>query len=225
MEPLTVPEKILVCAAELDQEKGTFTAEDLVVRCWQKFPDTFGLQGYADRFPDANRVLTNIMGGKGLRGKGWLRKVGEKRYHITEVGRQAAVHMPSENQRDAIRRGASLTRDTIEILARLMESRAFQKFRIGEDLTFSDLSSFWNVSARSNAYQLNVAIKEADAALQAAELCVRSEVTESLTLPGKTTPITKSDVAAARSLQNHLKERFWQDLDVIRERSDERLRR
>jgi hypothetical protein len=225
MEALTVPEKILACATELDQEKGTFTAEDLVVRCWEKFPDAFGLQGYADRFPDANRVLTNIMGGKGLRGKGWVRKIGEKRYQITEVGRQAASRIPNTPKRDPTQRGASLTRETIDILSRLVESRAFQKFRLGEELTFSDLSSFWNVSARSNAYQLNVAIKEADAVLQAAELYLITKGIDTLAPPGKPAPITRSDVAVARSLQNHLKKKFWQELDVIRQRSDERLRR
>jgi hypothetical protein len=225
LEALTVPEKILICASELDREKGTFTAEDLVVRCWEKFSDTFGLQGYADRFPDSNRVLTNIMGGKGLRGKGWVKKIGEKRYQITEVGRQAVLHVGTGNQREAQQRGASLTREVIEILSRLVESRAFQKFRLGEELTFSDLSSFWNVSARSNAYQLNVAIKEADAALKAAELALAGKEIESLALPGKTIPITRSDLNTARALQNHLKEKFWQELDVIRERSDERLRR
>src|SRR5579875_20937 len=83
---LTVPGRILSCAAELDRERGTFTAEDLVVRCWERFPDTFGLQGYADKHPDSNRVLTNIMGTKGMRGKGWLRKVGEKQYRLTSAG-------------------------------------------------------------------------------------------------------------------------------------------
>ena len=225
MEPLTVPEKILVCAKELADEKGTFTAEDLVVRCWEKFSDTFGLQGYANRFPDSNRVLTNIMGGKGLRGKGWLRKVGEKRYQITEVGKQAASHIDMSGQGCGPLRGAFLTREAIEILSRLMDSRALQRFRLGEDLTFSDLCSFWNVSARSNAYQLNVAIKESDAALQAAEGSLTKEGVQNLVLPGGAIPITRSDIASARALQNHLNERFCQELDVIRRRSDERLQR
>src|SRR6266566_4482774 len=93
MNAKTVPEKILTCAIELDAEKGVFTAEDLIVRCWQKFPDTFGLQGYSNQFPDSNRVLTNIMGTKGLRGKGWLRKIGEKRYRVTDVGRDDAAKL------------------------------------------------------------------------------------------------------------------------------------
>src|SRR6266566_9360670 len=219
MNAKTVPEKILTCAIELDAEKGIFTAEDLIVRCWERFPDTFGLQGYYQKFPDSNRVLTNIMGAKGLRGKGWLRKIGEKRYQITEVGKRAELQLSGNARTGEAQRGASLTRETIEILERLLDSRALQKFRVGEDLTFGDLSSFWNISARSNAYQLNVAIKEADAALQAAEQSLESQAAESIFLPNKALSLTKSEVALARSLQNHLKGKFWQELEVIRERS------
>lgn len=225
MSALTVPEKILLCATQLGTEKGVFAAEDLIVRCWERFPDTFGLQGYADRFPDANRVLTNIMGGKGLRGKGWLRKIGEKRYQVTEAGRQASSNLENGKQHPSIQRGAFLGRETIEILTRLMESRALQKFRLHEELTFGDLASFWNVSPRSNAYQLNVAIKDADAALQAAETHLSTAGIESLQFPNRSIPISRGDVALARSLQKHLTEKFWQELDVIRQRSDERLRR
>ena len=74
---LTVPEKLLLAALKAREVRKTFSAEDLIVEAWRMFPDTFGLAGYSDRYPDSNRVLTNIMGTKGMRGKRWLRKVGE----------------------------------------------------------------------------------------------------------------------------------------------------
>ena len=64
---LTVPEKLLLAALEARKRSATFTAEDLVVAAWRLYPDTFGLSGYADQYPDSNRVLTNIMGTKGMR--------------------------------------------------------------------------------------------------------------------------------------------------------------
>ena len=82
---LTVPQKLLLAALEARKKSPTFTAEDLVVQAWKLYPDTFGLSGYGDRYPDSNRVLTNIMGTKGMRGKGWLRKVGEKQYRLTSA--------------------------------------------------------------------------------------------------------------------------------------------
>ncbi len=221
---LTVPEKILSCASELDSEKGTFTAEDLVVRCWECFPDTFGLQGYADKYPDSNRVLTNIMGMKGLRGKGWLRKVGEKRYRLTEVGRQANQVRGRPVEGDSFR-AASLSRPTAEALERLVASRAFDKYRLKQELTFGDLCSFWNISPRSNAQQLNLAVKEAEAAIGAAEELLTSNTAGALLLPGTTIHITKNDLFTARSLHKQLLETFALELNVIRSRSDERLPR
>jgi hypothetical protein len=222
---LTVPEKILSCALELDREKGIFTAEDLVVRCWERFPDTFGLQGYAGKYPDSNRILTNIMGTKGLRGKGWLRKVGEKRYRVTEVAQQAIQVGRRADQGGPLCRAASLRRDTVEILERLVASRAFDKYRLKQELTFGDLCSFWNISPRSNAQQLNLAVKEAEAAIGAAEDLLASKTSAALLLPGTTIHITKTDLSTARSLQKHLLEAFSLDLDVIRSRWDERLPR
>ena len=35
-----------------------------------------------DKCPDLNWVFTDIMGTKGVRGKDWLRKVGEKQYQV-----------------------------------------------------------------------------------------------------------------------------------------------
>lgn len=223
-QALTVNEKVLLSASEIDAEHGTFTAEDLIVRCWERFPDTFGLQGYAERFPDANRVLTTIMGGKGLRGKGWIRKVGEKRYHLTESGRQAASQLANPAANDTIR-GAGLSREVVEILLRVIQSKALQKFRLKQELTFSDLSAFWNVSPRSNSHQLNVAIKDTSVALQVAETLLNQQAAQTLVLPGSPIPVTRADIGAAKSLQDHLKEKFWQDLEVIRDRSDERMRR
>ncbi len=221
---LTVPEKVLSCAVELDQEKGTFTAEDLVVRCWERFPETFGLRGYAEKYPDSNRILTNIMGDKGLRGKGWLRKVREKRYRVTEAGRQA-VASRGGFQASSDQHAASLTRETTDVLERLVTSRAFQKFRLKEELTFGDLCSFWNISPRSNAYQLQVATTSAEAAIALAETWLESRGVGSFVLPGSTVDITKGDLQVAKSLQRHLTELFIHDLDVIRARSDERLPR
>ena len=57
----TVVECILLAAKSLSDLSGTFSAEDLVVRAWDLFPDQFGLQGYASKYPDSNRVLTKIM--------------------------------------------------------------------------------------------------------------------------------------------------------------------
>src|ERR1700689_3173266 len=85
----TVPEKILLAAFQLEEQgQSPFSAEALVVAAWQKFPRTFGLKGYSDLYPDSNKVLTSIMGEKGLARRGWLVKMGQKLYNLTRDGRE-----------------------------------------------------------------------------------------------------------------------------------------
>src|SRR5438093_10286865 len=84
----TVPEKILMAAFHLEEQgESPFSAEALIVTAWEKFPKTFGLKGYADQFPDSNKVLSSIMGEKGLARRGWLVKMGQKLYALTRDGR------------------------------------------------------------------------------------------------------------------------------------------
>ena len=99
MAGLTVHEKLLLAAADLDAEgKPRFSAEDLVVAAWRRDPEAFGLAGYPDeetgrpRFPNSNRVFAEIMGSKPIRKQGLLMKAGTKMFAITEAGRQRVLH-------------------------------------------------------------------------------------------------------------------------------------
>src|SRR5579884_1378433 len=87
---LTVPEKILLGAHALEEAgQSPFSAEALIVSAWQKFPQAFGLKGYAEQYPDSNKVLSSIMGEKGLAKRGWLAKMGQKLYALTREGRRS----------------------------------------------------------------------------------------------------------------------------------------
>src|SRR5205814_934824 len=84
----TLPEKILLAAYGLEEAgQSPFSAEALIVAAWQKFPRAFGLKGYLEQYPDSNKVLAAIMGGKGIARRGWLAKMGQKLYSLTREGR------------------------------------------------------------------------------------------------------------------------------------------
>src|ERR1700722_10611591 len=84
----TLPKKILLAAFLLEEAgQSPFSAEALIVGAWQKYPVTFGLKGYAEQYPDSNKVLASIMGEKGLAKRGWLEKMGQKLYTLTKDGR------------------------------------------------------------------------------------------------------------------------------------------
>jgi len=61
------------------QLPAQFTAEDLAVACWQRWPALFGILGF-EHYPDNNRVLSYVWGRRGLVACGWLERVGPGRY-------------------------------------------------------------------------------------------------------------------------------------------------
>ena len=97
----TVPEKILLAASELEEKgESPFSAEALIVAAWQKFPRAFGLKGFSDQYPDSNKVLASIMGGKGLTRRSLLVKMGQKLYALTREGRAIENHRGMQLQDD-----------------------------------------------------------------------------------------------------------------------------
>src|SRR5260370_11988277 len=171
---LTVPEKLLVAALKAREKHRTFTAEDLIVTAWQLFPDSFGLAGYADQYPDSNRVLTNIMGTKGMRGKGWLQKVGEKQYRLTGKALADAEGLSGRSATSDASKAlrAELDRRTASSLQRLLLTAAAKKALAGEAeaVTFNDACGFWDITARTNANTLNAKLAERLALLSRALL-------------------------------------------------------
>ncbi len=145
----TVPEKILLAAFELEEKgQSPFSAEALIVGAWLKFPRTFGLKGYADQYPDSNKVLASIMGAKGLASKGWLQKMGQKLYALTREGRNSVRRLLTDGEPAIRSEPVRITRDQEKTLLSFLNSTAVQKFQEGSkhELTFVDASRFWGIS-------------------------------------------------------------------------------
>jgi hypothetical protein len=225
---LTVPEKLLLAALEARKQSPTFSAEDLVVTAWRMYPDTFGLSGYGDQFPDSNRVLTNIMGTKGMRGKGWLRKVGEKQYRVSSAGLadgEALLNgsgaQPEKEKSGYLR--AELDRGAISALERLLATSAARKIlaRDGDPLTFHDACGFWDITARSNANTLSAKLADATVLLERAMKILDTKGQSSgLKLPNG--QISHNDLALLLEAHREMQNTFKPELDVIRRRTDER---
>jgi hypothetical protein len=228
-ERLTVPEKLLLAALEARKRSPTFTAEDLVVEAWRLYPDTFGLSGYSDKYPDSNRVLTSIMGTKGMRGKGWLRKVGEKQYRLTSAGLSDAeillsggAHPAGESSSNYLR--AELDRQTSAALDRLLATDAARKALDGrpDSVSFHDACGFWDITTRSNAGTLNTRLVDATVLLDRA-LEALTHMNESDGLKLATGHVVKSQIKVLCDLHEEMQKRFKSELDIIRQRTDERM--
>ena len=228
--PETVADKLLVAAFELERNGSRpFSAEDLVVAAWKRFPATFGLIGYLDdtgrlKYPDSNRVFAEVMGSKPLRKRGLLKKVGKKRYQLTESGTNLAAHMsveasPLDEKPDGQKAG--LHRATQVQLRRLLESTAWGKFTDAglEGITFHDACGFWGITPRSNAKQLASRVKNIEAILAEAQSLAGGGT---LTFGHGGDAFTGGQLAKLQELHEKLLEQFDDSLAIINKRHDER---
>lgn len=222
---LSVADKLLLAANSLtEQGQARFSAEDLVVAAWRSYPDSFGLSGHLDdngtpAYPDSNRVFAEIMGSKPLRKRGYLRKVGTKLYSLTESGRAEARRISSLSH-EGIRK-ASLSRGVESELLRLLQSRAVEKEMAGREseITFFDACAFWNISPRSSAVELEGRIADFKGILFAAmEMAGEKEFV--LVHGGR--PISPEDLRLLEEVHELLLDKFIQELEIIRGRTDER---
>ncbi len=223
---LTVPQKLLVAAYELEERgRRPFSAEDLVVSAWRKFPDSFGLPGYRGpdgrlSYPDSNRVFAEIMGCKSVRRRGFLSKVGPKMYQLTEAGREEArglsarvVGYPPEK--------AGLPRDMQLELQRLLRSKAVQKVRSSRsaDLTFHDACAFWGISPWSSAIEFQGKTANFACVVEHARKVVENS---RATFGHRGQAFDTVDLQLLMRAHHELLNKFLDEIAVIKNRRDER---
>ena len=225
-EKLSITEKLLVAAYELEKSgRRPFSAEDLVVSAWQKFPDAFGLAGYRNdagslAYPDSNRVFAEIMGSKPIRKRGFLRKVGTKMYQLTEAGSEHARNCLMERGQQIQKAG--LPRDIEEELKRLFTSKSVEKFKNNrfEDITFYDACSFWGISPRSSAIELEGRIAHLEKVIELAQRAVNEKMA---TFEHGSQAFGDSDLDLLLRLHKELLRKFDEEIKVIQRRTDERV--
>jgi len=222
---MTVVEKILLAAHALEQG-GTspFTAEELVVRCWQMDKDLFGLQGYSSDYPDSNRILTNIMGSKGLKAKGWIEKVGEKQYRLTATGTRVALTL-SGGDRTGHLRASDLIRRELPIVFRMINSPAYNKHLAKQDgsIIFRDACNFWGISSYSDAEALRTQFQAIRNLVDVLEKAVAESPTGTVMLPEMKVSINEDTVGLVRETHELLQKLFFNELQVIRNRARRRV--
>lgn len=218
MEEFTVPEKILLAADSLDKEgQSPFSAEALIVASWQKFPKTFGLKGYADQYPDSNKILSSIMGEKGLARRGWLVKMGQKLYALTRDGRQVVRRVLLEEEEEPLGGNVKLSRDMEKFVTGLLDSSAVQKFdenRKG-DLTFADACRFWGIADHMKGDAMEARIQQVQTYL--AELDRMLADADAVLSTGRV--FTAADARILTHVHRYMEDRFDRHLNLLRTRS------
>lgn len=222
VEDFTVPEKILLAAENLEKQgQSPFTAEMLIVASWQRFPGTFGLKGFAEKYPDSNKILSSIMGEKGLARRGWLVKMGQKLYAMTREGRNV-VRRVMDQEEEAPPAGSvtRMNRDHERFLKILFDSSAFQKFEDNRkhELAFADACRFWSITENMKGDMLDDKLEEMDHTLAEMDRVLADVDAE--TTGGRV--VTAGDIRVMTNIHRYMKDRFERHLNLLRSRSTKR---
>jgi hypothetical protein len=216
----TLPEKILLAASTLE-ERGTvpFTAEALIVAVWERYPQSFGLKGFEERHPDSNKVLSALMGEKGLAKRGWLHKAGQKLYHLTRDGKQA-VRRLIEGESTPLRssRVVQVDRQLGALLQELLASSAFEKYRNGRqgELKFADACRYWGITENLTGDALDKRLASLDTSLAEIERTLGN----SRTTLANGQSISADDAGALADLHGYLRQKFSPHLTLLRKRGE-----
>jgi hypothetical protein len=216
----TFPEKILLAAHQLEQEgQSPFSAEALIVASWQKFPKTFGLKGYADLYPDSNKILSSIMGEKGLARRGWLLKMGQKLYMLSRDGRQVVLRLLQGGEAPPPT-STKLSREQERALLILLESTAFEKYieNRRQELTFSDACRFWGITENLRGEALDARMHRTRMLLAEFERIIGSGNADLAS--GRS--VSSEEVAQLHVVHEYLEERFARHLNLLRSRAETR---
>jgi hypothetical protein len=214
----TVPEKILLAAHHLEeQSQSPFSAEALIVASWQKFPKTFGLKGYTDQYPDSNKVLSCIMGERGLARRGWLAKMGQKLYALTREGHQVVRRIIEGEEAPPPVSGIKVSRDQEKFLLGLFACTAVQKFEESrkEELAFADACRFWGITENLHGDALDARLRKLENSLS--ELARLVGTGSAVLSNGRS--ISMDDVALLSQVHEYLHERFARHLNLLRMRA------
>jgi hypothetical protein len=213
----TTPEKILLAAFELEEQgQSPFSAEALIVAAWQKFPRNFGLKGYTDQYPDSNKVLSSIMGERGLTRRGLLSKMGQKLYAITREGRQLVRRLQHGEEKEEAG-PAKLPREQDKFLLGLFASAAVEKFEEGrkQDLNFADASRFWGLTEDMHSEALSAKLDKVRATLADIDRQIGSAGADLSN--GRS--ISGADLDLLSKVHDFLREKFSRHLSLLRNRA------
>jgi hypothetical protein len=171
-------------------------------------------------------VFVEIMGSKPIRKQGLLAKSGTKTFRLTESGRQRVSELRANeatvNGQPASDAKVSFGRETVRKLQKLLGTRAVEKMRDGrrDQVTFTDAASFWGITARSSAMAFQARLGDVEGVLRAAE--AGSEQRPIRFEHGKSRTYTHDDILDLLALHRSMLDDFADQLDVIRNRRDER---
>jgi hypothetical protein len=225
---LTVSQKILLAAHRLEEQgHSPFSAEALIVASWQESPRTFGLKGFAEQYPDSNRVLACIMGERGLARRGWLIKMGQKLYTLSRQGKDEARRLKAgdESPSPVPKRRAlaqiKVPKDLEQHLTSLFSTTAFRRYEEGmkREITYRDACKFWGLPETVSGEGVDKYLEKVPTTLAAVEQLL---IGGSIELTNGQS-VSQDDLRSLNAVHRFLIEQFARHLSQQREQRHRRF--
>lgn len=162
-DDLTLPEIVFAAA----QEVGPCTESDLLLACWRRRPQRFGLKGYTDAFPCSNTLRSCLCGRKSLFARGVLARNASGRIvaGTRPKGRHECAGTSLANL--SLRRG----KRTEQTLRRLQDTTAARLDREGrrDAIRFKDLLDLFGVTKLMDESEIDRRVEAVGRALAEAD--------------------------------------------------------
>ncbi len=216
----TAAEKVLLSSYEISKDKVEFSAEELTVKCWEKFPNDFALKGY-ENFPNSNAVLLHLMNKNGaLLKNGWISKKKAKIYKITDTGlsyvknfllNDVTLNKKSTNKVD-------LPRDMMINIKSFLSIRVVQEILNGKDfkqLKFVSACSFWKISSSMTYPEIITELNNVTTWIDTLSKIFKNHKEDFIKIENNSV-IKKNSVTLLRNAHKFFLDKFKNDLDLIK---------
>lgn len=143
-------------------------------------------------------------------------------YQLTEAGRDQARLLSRHKQQRLHIEKIALSRETSLALKKLFSSKVMDKFRnnLMTEITFSDACSFWGISPRSSAIELEGEISNFERIVETAKKAARNKI---VSFEHSGNIFGESDLEELLQVHRELLKKFQDELGVIQQRTDERV--
>jgi hypothetical protein len=192
--------------------RKTFTAEEMLIRAWERNKSAWGLRGYEDEHPDSEKIFKelNSRGSSGLVGQGLLEQVTPLVFRLTPAGLAAASELNPED----IKVQEKASRVLQEEIKAILEHPVFLAWLKDPStpMSFHKAGHFWGIAPGTPPRVARERVAFIEVTLQAAERFLTERDVESI-IDGRGQDLfDRHDVQRCLEFQSAMKERFAKEL-------------
>jgi hypothetical protein len=195
----------------------TFTSEDLLVRAWKAEKPAWGLRGYEEEYPDADKIHKELDGrgaaNKGIIGLGYVERVHNRVYRITPAGLMAGSTLRPADPIVREKAGRTLEHE----IKKILEHPVFRAWlqNPASPRHFRDAGHFWGIAPGMPPGTVRERVEGVERTLQAASAFLAQTGSREVTEQRGKILFQSEDIRRSLEFHECLKGRFARDLSLL----------